>query len=77
MAIFLLIQKCPVFSDINSDTQMLTWFTADIQTYFFQMDYINSANPNFLGGTKAVELAKQEFKSSQVSASTLWNKYIV
>ncbi|XP_059461572.1 dynamin-related protein 3A-like isoform X3 [Corylus avellana] len=30
-----------------------------------EMDYINSANPNFLGGTKAVELAKQEFKSSQ------------
>jgi hypothetical protein len=52
---------------------MLTWFTADLQTYFFQMDYINSANPNFLGWTKAVELAKQAFKSSQVSASTLWN----
>ncbi|XP_062163832.1 dynamin-related protein 3B-like isoform X2 [Alnus glutinosa] len=30
-----------------------------------EMDYINSSNPNFLGGTKAVELAKQEFKPSQ------------
>ncbi|KAE8056222.1 hypothetical protein FH972_013012 [Carpinus fangiana] len=32
-----------------------------------EMDYINSANPNFLGWTKAVELAKQDFKSSQGS----------
>lgn len=71
MAICLLIKKCLVFNDVDSDTQMLTWLTADILTYFFQMDYINSSNPNFLGGPKAVELAKQEFKSSQVSATTL------
>ncbi|XP_050258931.1 dynamin-related protein 3B-like [Quercus robur] len=30
-----------------------------------EMDYINSSNPNFLGGSKAVEIAMQQLRSSQ------------
>ncbi|XP_059658284.1 dynamin-related protein 3A-like isoform X2 [Cornus florida] len=30
-----------------------------------EMDYINSSNPNFLGGNRAVELAMQQIRSSQ------------
>ncbi|GMY29136.1 dynamin-related protein 3A-like isoform X2 [Fagus crenata] len=30
-----------------------------------EMDYINSSHPNFLGGSKAVELAMQQLRSSQ------------
>ncbi|KAH9798697.1 Dynamin-related protein 3A [Citrus sinensis] len=30
-----------------------------------EMDYINSSNPNFVGGKKAVEVAMQQLKSSQ------------
>ncbi|OVA01830.1 Dynamin central domain [Macleaya cordata] len=34
-----------------------------------EMDYINTSHPNFIGGSKAVELALQQVKSSRVSAS--------
>lgn len=34
------------------------------------MDYINSSHPRFIGGEKAVELATQQLKSSQVLAMT-------
>ncbi|XP_042991049.1 dynamin-related protein 3B-like isoform X3 [Carya illinoinensis] len=30
-----------------------------------EMDYINSSNPKFIGGSKAIELAKQQLKLSQ------------
>ncbi|XP_022988688.1 dynamin-related protein 3A-like [Cucurbita maxima] len=32
-----------------------------------EMDYINTSHPNFLGGSKAVEIALQQVKSSRVS----------
>ncbi|XP_024029174.1 dynamin-related protein 3A isoform X2 [Morus notabilis] len=32
-----------------------------------EMDYINSSNPNFLGGSKAVELAQKQLRSPQGS----------
>ncbi|CAH8384547.1 unnamed protein product [Eruca vesicaria subsp. sativa] len=32
-----------------------------------EMDYINTSHPNFIGGTKAVEVAMQNVKSSRVS----------
>ncbi|KAL3724011.1 hypothetical protein ACJRO7_036089 [Eucalyptus globulus] len=32
-----------------------------------EMDYINTSHPNFVGGSKAVELAMQQIKSSRVS----------
>ncbi|EOA29925.1 hypothetical protein CARUB_v10013019mg [Capsella rubella] len=32
-----------------------------------EMDYINTSHPNFIGGTKAVELAMQQVKSSRIS----------
>uniref|UniRef100_A0A1J3HHX8 Dynamin-related protein 3B n=1 Tax=Noccaea caerulescens TaxID=107243 RepID=A0A1J3HHX8_NOCCA len=31
-----------------------------------EMDYINTSHPNFIGGTKAVEVAMQEIKSSRI-----------
>ncbi|XP_010518214.1 PREDICTED: dynamin-related protein 3B isoform X2 [Camelina sativa] len=31
-----------------------------------EMDYINTSHPNFIGGTKAVELAMQQVKSSRI-----------
>lgn len=30
------------------------------------MDYINTSHPNFIGGTKAVEVAMQQVKSSRI-----------
>lgn len=30
------------------------------------MDYINTSHPNFIGGSKAVEVASQQVKSSRV-----------
>lgn len=30
------------------------------------MDYINTSHPNFVGGSKAVEIALQQVKSSRV-----------
>lgn len=33
-----------------------------------EMDYINTSHPNFLGGSKAVELAAQQVKSSRIPA---------
>lgn len=35
--------------------------------HVLQMDYINTSHPNFLGGSKAVEIALQQVKSSRVS----------
>ncbi|XVE66630.1 hypothetical protein DITRI_Ditri08aG0093300 [Diplodiscus trichospermus] len=32
-----------------------------------EMDYINTSHPNFIGGSKAVELANQQIKNSRVS----------
>ena len=34
---------------------------------YLQMDYINTSHPNFVGGSKAVEIALQQVKSSRVS----------
>lgn len=31
------------------------------------MDYINTSHPKFIGGSKAVEIALQQVKSSRVS----------
>uniref|UniRef100_A0A5B7AY30 Putative dynamin-related protein 3A-like n=1 Tax=Davidia involucrata TaxID=16924 RepID=A0A5B7AY30_DAVIN len=33
-----------------------------------EMDYINTSHPNFIGGSKAVEMALQQVKSSRVTA---------
>lgn len=32
------------------------------------MDYINTSHPNFVGGSKAVEMALQQNKSSRIAA---------
>lgn len=32
------------------------------------MDYINTSHPNFIGGTKAHEMALQQVKSSRIAA---------
>lgn len=32
------------------------------------MDYINTSHPNFIGGSKAVEIALQQVKSSRIAA---------
>ncbi|KAA3488586.1 dynamin-related protein 3A [Gossypium australe] len=32
-----------------------------------EMDYINTSHPNFIGGSKAVELANQQFRNSRVA----------
>ncbi|XP_059653227.1 dynamin-related protein 3A-like [Cornus florida] len=34
-----------------------------------EMDYINTSHPNFIGGSKAVEIALQQINSSRVAAS--------
>ncbi|CAM8906965.1 unnamed protein product [Rhodiola kirilowii] len=34
-----------------------------------EMDYINTSHPNFIGGSKALQLAEQEVKSSRATAS--------
>ncbi|KAL3621007.1 Dynamin-related protein 3A [Castilleja foliolosa] len=34
-----------------------------------EMDYINTSHPNFVGGSKAVEVALQQIKSSKIAAS--------
>uniref|UniRef100_A0A6V7QTK1 Dynamin-related protein 3A-like n=1 Tax=Ananas comosus var. bracteatus TaxID=296719 RepID=A0A6V7QTK1_ANACO len=34
-----------------------------------EMDYINTAHPNFIGGSKVVELAQQQVKSARLSAT--------
>ncbi|XP_077223193.1 dynamin-related protein 3A-like isoform X2 [Tasmannia lanceolata] len=36
-----------------------------------EMDYINTSHPNFIGGSKAVELAVQQSRSSKLSTTTL------
>ncbi|KAM3300911.1 hypothetical protein P3S67_015411 [Capsicum chacoense] len=33
-----------------------------------EMDYINTSHPNFIGGTKAHEMALQQVKSSRIAA---------
>lgn len=43
----------------------------------FQMDYINSSHPNFIGGNKAVEVVMQQLRSSQVTITTLMGRYTV
>lgn len=35
------------------------------------MDYINTSHPNFIGGSKAVETAQQQIKSSRAAAPIL------
>lgn len=35
--------------------------------FLLQMDYINTSHPSFIGGSKAVEIAQQQIKSSKVS----------
>ncbi|KAJ0773536.1 putative dynamin GTPase [Helianthus annuus] len=34
-----------------------------------EMDYINTSHPNFIGGSKAVELAMQQVKSSRIASA--------
>lgn len=36
--------------------------------FLLQMDYINTSHPNFIGGSKAVEIALQQVKSSRIAA---------
>ncbi|KAM7470595.1 hypothetical protein LguiA_008778 [Lonicera macranthoides] len=36
-----------------------------------EMDYINTSHPNFIGGSKAVETAQQQIKSSRLAAPIL------
>lgn len=38
------------------------------------MDFINTSNPDFLGGTKAVEIASQQIKSSRIIVPHVKNK---
>jgi len=35
--------------------------------YNLQMDYINTSHPNFIGGSKAIEAAVQQTRSSRVA----------
>ncbi|KAE8668256.1 Dynamin-related protein 3B [Hibiscus syriacus] len=37
-----------------------------LRKHMDQMDYINTSHPNFIGGSKAVELANQQIKNSRV-----------
>ncbi|KAJ3678280.1 hypothetical protein LUZ60_002083 [Juncus effusus] len=39
-----------------------------------EMDYINTSHPNFVGGSKAVELAQQQVKTSRLSVNTIKGK---
>lgn len=34
-----------------------------------QMDYINTSHPNFIGGSRAIEIAQQQLKSSRSAES--------
>lgn len=38
------------------------------------MDYINTSHPNFVGGSKAVEIAFQQMKSSAIAGPTARQK---
>lgn len=38
------------------------------------MDFINTSNPDFIGGTKAVEIASQQIKSSRIIVPHVKNK---
>lgn len=38
------------------------------------MDYINTSHPNFVGGSKAVEIALQQIKSSGIAGLTARQK---
>lgn len=35
------------------------------------MDYINTSHPSFIGGSKALEMALQDNKSSRIVAATI------
>lgn len=35
------------------------------------MDYINTSHPSFIGGSKALEIAKQEVKASNAAAAMI------
>ena len=37
--------------------------------YHVQMGYINTSHPNFIGGSKAVEIALQQVKSSRIPST--------
>lgn len=41
------------------------------------MGYINSSHPNFIGGSKAVEIAMQQVKSSRGSTSVQKHKVVL
>lgn len=45
------------------------------------MDYINTSHPNFVGGSKAVEMAMQQVKSNRITAPVprqkVSNSYVV
>lgn len=41
-----------------------------------QMDYINTSHPNFIGGSKAVENALQQVKSSRVPLTVTRQKVL-
>jgi dynamin 1-like protein len=40
------------------------------------MDYINTSHPNFVGGSKVVELAKHEALPSKTSTSVLGRRVL-
>jgi hypothetical protein len=46
----------------------LTWCE---WVYSWQMDYINTSHPNFVGGSKAVDIALQQQRSAKVPMSDL------
>lgn len=37
-----------------------------IGVYTWQMDYINTSHPNFIGGSKAVEIPLQQFRGTKM-----------
>lgn len=55
------------YSLLNSDEQSISKNFTFSNLYFnFQMDYINTSHPNFIGGSKALEMAVHQTKSSRV-----------
>lgn len=42
-----------------------------------QMDYINTSHPNFVGGSKAVQIALQQVESSRPVALAMRQKVFV
>jgi hypothetical protein len=76
---FQIDHKCDHLHDTlpySLHSYIFSCFSSLAMILIVQEDYINTSHPNFIGGSKAVELAQQQVRSAKMSSSVVRKVWI-